>query len=141
MFQLSGFYCKTYLRLTPPRFKEGVWSLQASHAVNLEFQMQLLRLTILGGSWDLVSKVISTLIGVISIVTLIITLVPKSHDPLSKVLDLTETQNSQALYKSLKPLNYPKQSMNCPHPRTLSMKIFAVLVKERGWPSRAHRFP
>ena len=37
----------------------------------------------LGGSWDLVSKVISTLIGVISIVALIITLVTKSHDPLS----------------------------------------------------------
>ena len=40
---------------------------------------------ILGGSWDLVSKVISTLIGVRSIVTLIITLVTKSHDPLSSV--------------------------------------------------------
>ena len=40
---------------------------------------------ILGGSWDLVSKVISTLSGVISIVTLIITLVTKSHDPLSTV--------------------------------------------------------
>ena len=38
--------------------------------------------TLLGGSWDLVSKVISTLIGVISIVTLIMTLVTKSHDPL-----------------------------------------------------------
>ena len=38
----------------------------------------------LGGSWDLVSKVISTSIGVISIVTLIITLVTKSHDPLSR---------------------------------------------------------
>ena len=38
---------------------------------------------LLGGSWDLVSKVISTLIGVISIVTLIITIVTKSHDPLS----------------------------------------------------------
>ena len=36
---------------------------------------------LLGGSWDFVSKVISTLIGVISIVTLIITLVTKSHDP------------------------------------------------------------
>ena len=36
-----------------------------------------------GGSWDLVSKVISTFIGVISRVTLIITLVTKSHDPLS----------------------------------------------------------
>ena len=39
---------------------------------------------ILGGSWDLVSEVINTLIGVISIVTLIITLVTKSHDPLSR---------------------------------------------------------
>ena len=38
----------------------------------------------LGGSWDLVSKVISTLIRVISIVTLIITLATKSHDPLSR---------------------------------------------------------
>ena len=37
-----------------------------------------------GGSWDLVSQVISTLIGVVSIVALIITLVTKSHDPLSK---------------------------------------------------------
>ena len=35
----------------------------------------------LGGSWDLASKVRSTLIGVISIVTLIITLVTTSHDP------------------------------------------------------------
>ena len=35
-------------------------------------------------SLDLVSKVIGTLIGVINIVTLIITLVTKSHDPLSK---------------------------------------------------------
>ena len=40
---------------------------------------------ILGGSWDLVSEVINTLIGVISIVTLIITLVTKSHDPLSSI--------------------------------------------------------
>ena len=39
---------------------------------------------LLGGSWDLVSKVISTLIGVISIVTLTTTLVTKSHDPLSR---------------------------------------------------------
>ena len=38
---------------------------------------------ILGGSWDLVSKVISTLTGVISIVTLFISLLTKSHDPLS----------------------------------------------------------
>ena len=42
--------------------------------------------TILGGSWDLVSKVISPLIGVISIVTLVITLLTKSHDPLSRFL-------------------------------------------------------
>ena len=40
---------------------------------------------LLGGSCDLVSKVISTLIGVISIVTLIIALVTKSHDPSSRV--------------------------------------------------------
>ena len=39
---------------------------------------------LLGGSWDLVSKAISTLIGVISTVTLIITLDTKSHDPLSR---------------------------------------------------------
>ena len=39
--------------------------------------------SLLGGSWDLVSEVISTLIAVISIVTLIINLVTKSHDPLS----------------------------------------------------------
>ena len=38
---------------------------------------------ILGGSWDFVSKVISILMGVISIVTLIITLVTKSHDLVS----------------------------------------------------------
>ena len=42
---------------------------------------------LLGGSWDLVSKVISTVIGAIStyksIVTMFITLVTKSHDPLS----------------------------------------------------------
>ena len=46
---------------------------------------QLEPYTLLGGSWDLVSKVISTLIGVISIVTLIITLVTRSQDPLSKL--------------------------------------------------------
>ena len=43
---------------------------------------------VLGGSGDLVSKVISPLIGVIgnySIVTLSITLVTKSHDPLSSL--------------------------------------------------------
>ena len=45
---------------------------------------------LLGGSWDLVSKVISTLIGVISIVALIITLVTKSHDPLSSVYKFLE---------------------------------------------------
>ena len=41
--------------------------------------------TLLGGSWDLVSMVISTLTGVINIVTPITTLVTKSHDPLSKL--------------------------------------------------------
>ena len=45
-----------------------------------------LPVVLLGGSWDLVSKVISILSGVISVVTLIITLVTKSHDPLSWVL-------------------------------------------------------
>ena len=39
--------------------------------------------SMLGGSWDLVSKVISTLSGVTSVVTVIITVVTKSHDPLS----------------------------------------------------------
>ena len=43
---------------------------------------------VLEGSWDLVSRVVSTLIRVISryitIVTLIITLLSQSHDPLSK---------------------------------------------------------
>ena len=44
----------------------------------------------LGGSWDLVSRVISTLIGVgvhvtITIVTFFITSVTKSHDPLRRV--------------------------------------------------------
>ena len=48
------------------------------------------RREVLGGSWDLVSKVISTLTGVISIVTLIITLVTKSHVPLST--DLLQAQ-------------------------------------------------
>ena len=33
--------------------------------------------------WDLVSRVISTLIGVISAVTFLLALVTKSHDPLS----------------------------------------------------------
>ena len=46
--------------------------------------------TLLGGSGDLVSKVISPLIGVIliiiSIATLFITLVTKSHDPSSMLL-------------------------------------------------------
>ena len=42
---------------------------------------------ILGGSWHLVSKVISTLIGVISIVTLFITSLTKSHDPPSTSLN------------------------------------------------------
>ena len=40
--------------------------------------------SLLGGSWDLVSKVISTLIGVISIVTLFIIPLTKSHDPSSR---------------------------------------------------------
>ena len=44
--------------------------------------------TLLGGSRDLVSEVISTLIGVISIVTLIITPVTKSHDLLSIPTDV-----------------------------------------------------
>ena len=39
------------------------------------------RAMVLGGSWDLVSKVISALIGIILMVTLFITLVTKSHDP------------------------------------------------------------
>ena len=38
---------------------------------------------LLGGSWD--SKVISTLIGDISIVTFIITVVTKSHEPSSRL--------------------------------------------------------
>ena len=41
---------------------------------------------LLGGSWDLVSKDISTLIGVISRVTIIITLVTKSHETASQLL-------------------------------------------------------
>ena len=45
---------------------------------------------LLGGSWDLVSKVISTLIGVKSIVTLTLTLVTKSHDPLSRATGWAE---------------------------------------------------
>ena len=52
-------------------------------------QTECTETSLLGGSWDLVSKVISTLIGVISIVTLIITLVAKSHDPLSKSIVLS----------------------------------------------------
>ena len=43
-------------------------------------------LNLFGGSWDLVSKVIGTLSGVISVVILIITAVTKSHDPLSTSL-------------------------------------------------------
>ena len=38
---------------------------------------------VLGGSWDLVSKVISTFIGVISIVTLTITVVTKLLSPMT----------------------------------------------------------
>ena len=53
--------------------------------------MSFLFRKVLGGSWDLVSKVISTLIGVISIVTLVITLVTKSHDPLSTLEVYTGT--------------------------------------------------
>ena len=34
--------------------------------------------------WDLVCKVVGTLVGVIGIVTVLITLVTKSHDPLSR---------------------------------------------------------
>ena len=45
---------------------------------------------LLGGSSDLVSKVISTLIGVISIVTL----VTKSHDPLSTAPPFIPKQRS-----------------------------------------------
>ena len=43
---------------------------------------------VLGGSLDLVSGVISTLIGVISIVTLFITSATKSHDQLSRAWSL-----------------------------------------------------
>ena len=46
-------------------------------------------LFLLGGSWDLVSKVISTLIGVLTKYNysyLFITLITKSHDPLSSGL-------------------------------------------------------
>ena len=46
---------------------------------------------LLGGSWDLAGKVISTLIEVISIAALIITLVTKSHDPLSSCPEETST--------------------------------------------------
>ena len=48
-------------------------------------KMRILRILVVEGSWDLVSRVISSLIGVMSnynyIVTLLITLVTKSHDP------------------------------------------------------------
>ena len=58
---------------------------------------------LLAGSWDLISKVISTLIGVISIVTLIITLVTKSHDSLStnslhQCIQLVEVHPQSVLY-------------------------------------------
>ena len=56
----------------------------------VNYSIIMLRDPLLGGSWGLVSKVTSTPIGVISnymsIVTLIITLVTKSHDPLSSVI-------------------------------------------------------
>ena len=72
------------------------WSIStAAHQVGSRIDQATTRLSVrlgyhkvLGGSWDLVSKVISPLIGVISsykivisIVTLFITLVTKSHDP------------------------------------------------------------
>ena len=58
-------------------------------------------LKLLGGSWDLVSRVTSTLTGVISIVTLLISLVTKSHDPLNNPLNPYRTLNSNP-YRSLK---------------------------------------
>ena len=47
---------------------------------------------VLGGSWDLVNEVISTIFGVISIDTLFITLVTKSHDPSGKAPLLSLSQ-------------------------------------------------
>ena len=47
----------------------------------------------MGGPWDLVCMVISTLIRVISIIgTLTVALVTKSHDPLSIVNDTVENK-------------------------------------------------
>ena len=52
----------------------------------LYYTICLLGYTLLGGSWDLVYEVIiSTLIGVTSIVTLLVSLVTKAHDPPSTI--------------------------------------------------------
>ena len=51
----------------------------------------------MGWSWDLVSKLISTLVGVIVIVILIITPVTKSHDPLSNVVSFSSRFQSFVL--------------------------------------------
>ena len=61
----------------------GVWVFLALKGVPLRGSFAASFTFLLGGSWDLVSKVISTLNEVISIVTLIITIVTKSHDPSS----------------------------------------------------------
>ena len=70
---------------------------------------------LLGGSRDLVSEVISTFIGDISTVTLLTTLVTKSHDPLHDPPHSYRTLNSNP-YRPLKgtlittshdPLNHP----------------------------------
>ena len=63
-------------------------SCQRAQIYKPETMLDPSRKTLLGGSWDLVSKVISPLIGVIInckySYALFITLVTKSHDPLSK---------------------------------------------------------
>ena len=63
-----------------------IWRLRMFQAVNHKPWSCNRAVLVLGGSWDLISKVISTLSGVISVVTLIIALVTKSHDPLSRIL-------------------------------------------------------
>ena len=63
-------------------------------------------LFLLGGSWDLVSKVISTLIGVIikyNYSYLFITLITKSHDPLSSGLLWSDLSGSPHKLHPLSP--------------------------------------
>ena len=72
--------------------------------LNIRVPLSPIDYGLLRASWDLISGVISTLIGVISrynditIVTLLITLLTKSHDPLSMDYTLKNSRTHVRTY-------------------------------------------